>query len=176
MIKKFCYTLIAILLLSLICGCTSNTPDSLKFYVLSREYINEGMSDNKIVSTAKEHGRFVFDGSDISGYNWQSHTITLNEDSVPTIGTVTAEKGGSALFKVDDSYAFVLVLKNELVYVGGFNNGTKSPDIPLQPYIKDETRYSFSIQFDSKYSSTSDNRANTKLYNFLEYQGLLTTK
>ncbi len=177
MIKRLISYFSLIVIVFTLSACTgTNQASDLKFYVVNRSLLNDGMSDSQVIKTAKAEGRLVFDGEDIYGYNWQNHLITLSKDSVFSIGTTTKESGGSAIFKVDDSYAFVLVLKNKLIYTGGFVSGTKNPNVPLQPYIKDESKYSFSIKFDSKYADFEDNRQNSALYDFLKHQGLLSSK
>ena len=173
--KRILLIILSLILLLNFGACKKDDASLLKFYVVDRNEINQGMSNKEIVSTVKKEGRLVFDGTDLDGYNWEKHKVTLNENSVGSIGATNSENGGSAIFKVDDSYAFALILDNSLIYFGGFEVGAKTPDIPLQPYIKDESKYVFSIKYDSKYSIEKDNRSNKKLYNFLENQGLLIT-
>lgn len=174
MIKKLLPIFLILVLLS---GCSGEaSPEQLGFYVISRSSLSDSMADSEIVSLAKESGRLVFDGSDIEGYNWQTHTVTLYETSVPSRGVVTNESGGSAIFKTDDTQAFILTVNDTLIYVGGFTAGSKTPDIPLQPSISDNGNYSFKILFDAKYSTGSDNRNNKALYNFLKSCGKLSSK
>ena len=173
MIKKIlCIILIILSLIS--CSCTSIKSSDLMFYVIVREAIHSDMSDSEIVDTVKSEGRLAFDGDDIEGYNWQNHVVKLHDESVPSLGYVTAESGGSTIFKTDDTYAFVLIIKNTLIYVGGFKQGSKNPNIPLQPSIRDIDNNTFSITFDSKYVEYADNRSDSKLYDFLSKQGLLS--
>lgn len=174
--KRINFLVVLILITLLISSCKSSQASDLKFYVISREILQNTITDADIVKKAKNEGRLAFDGEDIMGYHWKTHTVMLNSNAITSIGKVTAESGGSALFKVDDSYAFVLVLNNKLVYTGGFTNGIKNPDVPLQPSIKDKTNTSFSIQFDSKYTNENDKRQNKALYNYLESLGLLSAK
>lgn len=173
--KKTALLIIIVLLLSLT-SCAKLTAEDMRFYVVDADALSTSMSDSEVIKTAKNQGRLVFDGNDIIGYNWKTHTIMLREEAVTSVGTVTEQSGGSALFKVDDTHAFVFVLGNTLIYTGGFEQGSKNPNVPMQPYIKDKTRYSFEIGFDSKYADGKDNRSNAKLYNFLESSGMLSSK
>ncbi len=159
-----------------LCSCSAPQRQDLKIYVVSRAAVSGTMSDKEIVSAAKSAGRLAFDGDDIEGYNWQSHTVFIKEQSSPSVGIVTDESGGSAIFKTDDTYCFVMTLKNELVYFGGFSQGLKNTEIPLQPYITDAGRYSFTIEFDAKYAENGDCRGNKKLYGFLNKLGMLSSK
>lgn len=174
--KKFAAFILILIILTSFSSCASLGAQDLKFYVISGKLLNESMSDSEIIKTAKSEGRLAFDGNDIVGYNWQTHTVMLREEAVTSVGTVTEQSGGSAIFKTDDTHAFVLVLGNTLIYTGGFKSGTKNPNVPLEPHIEDKTRYSFSIEFDSKYATGKDNRSNAKLYSFLESSGMLSSK
>lgn len=174
--KPLILTFIFTLTLILVCGCSSSEPDDLAFYVVKREYINESMSDSEIVSAVKSNGRQMFDGTDIRGYNWQKHIVMLDPNAIGSLGSVSAQSGGSAIFKTDDTYAFALLLGNKLIYAGGFENGYANPDVPLQPYIKDKSRTSFTIEFNEKYANSPDKRTNEKLYNFLKDCGMLSSK
>ena len=176
MMKRLIIVSVIVSLLITLCSCAEATASDLKFYVLNRELLSDSMNSSEIIKTAKKEGRLAFDGEDIISYNWQNHTVNLTKDAVGSVSATTLQSGGSSIFKVDDSFAFVLIIGNKLIYTGGFTSGIKNPQIPLQPSIKDESRYSFSINFDSKYSEKKDNRQNKNLYNFLENQGLLTTK
>lgn len=165
------------LILIMLCGCSSTAaPENIKFYVVSRDLLSDSMTESELVSLAENDGRLVFDGNDISGYNWQTHTVTLYETSVPSRGVVTAESGGSAIFKTDDRQAFVLTVNGDLIYTGGFAAGSKTPEVPLQPSISDNGDYSFKILFDAKYSSGADSRNNTQFYNYLKACGKLSSK
>ena len=168
--------IILILIILLTTGCNKTDVSDLEFYVISREHLTQDLSDNQIVSSAQKNGRLAFNGSDIEGYNWETHTVTLKDNSVTSHGAVTAESGGSAIFKVDDTFAFVILINNKLVYCGGFIQGSKNPSIPLQPYIEDVESTVFKIGFDSKYSSDKDSRSNNQLYSFLNKTGLLSSK
>ncbi len=168
-------TIFVILILLVSCSKTAS-PEDMQFYVLNRNLLTSDITDSETVKLAKNSGRLVFDGNDIEGYNWQTHTVNLYESSVTSVGVVTAESGGSAIFKTSDKYAFVLIIGDDLVYTGGFTSGTSTPDVPLQPSISDNGQYSFKILFDAKYASYSDNRDNIKLYNFLNYCGKLSSK
>ncbi len=157
-------------------SCSGQKRDSLRFYVVSRSQLSASMSASETAKFVRENGRLVFDGDDIEGYNWQTHTVTLKSSAVPSVGAVTAESGGSAVFKTDDTHAFVLLLGGHMLYTGGFKSGVKNPDVPLQPSIEDSGRYSFKITFDGKYASGNDPRSDAKLYDFLNSQGLLSSK
>ncbi len=158
------------------CACSKQSKSDLKLYVIPRNDLSDSMSDKEKVKAITSLGRLAFDGNDIEGYNWASHTITLYESSVTSYGNITKESGGSSIFKTDDSYAFALIIKDKLIYIGGFEHGSKNPDIPLQPSIRDNDKYSFKIVFDAKYSKNSDNRSNNTLYNFLNSNGMLISK
>ena len=173
MIKKL-VSVSLILISFIVCSCANSQKSDLAFYVISRDSIHDDMSDSEIVSTTKSQGRLVFNGEDIEGYNWQNHIVKLHDESVPSLGYVTNESGGSAVFKTDDTYAFVLLIKNELIYVGGFKQGVKNPEIPLQPSIRDFDNNTFSITFDGKYTEYTDNRSDNRLYNFLNKHGILS--
>lgn len=174
--KKLFTIILTFVIVVTLAACTKNDASDLKIYVIKRDTV-EGLSDNiEILSALKTDGRLVFDGSDIQGYNWQTHTITFKETSVPSHGSVTEEDGGSAIFKTNDTYAFVIALKNSIIYTGGFKQGLKNPRAPLQPSISDDGRYSCCITYDSKYASGSDVRSNKKLYDFLSVCGLLSAK
>lgn len=175
MIKRIMTTLLISAILLTICGCSQDKKSDLAFYVIKRNNITASLSDREVVKVAKKSGRLAFDGEDIEGYNWQTHTVKLYESAVPSLGSVSAESGGSKIFKADDTYAFVLIIKNELIYLGGFKAGSKNPDIPLQPSIRDGEEYTFSIVFDAKYSTGPDNRSNNKLYDFLNKFGMLSS-
>lgn len=175
MSKRF-LTLISLALL-ILCSCKSTfSPDQLKIYVLPRDALSDSMTDSEKVDVAENEGRLAFDGNDIEGYNWQTHTVTLYDTSVSSLGVVTAESGGSSIFKTDDTYAFVLVIDNKLIYVGGFTQGSKNASTPLQPQITDADGTSFKLTFDSKYAEYADNRNNKTLYNFLNSCGKLSSK
>lgn len=174
--KKFTALLLTAIMLLTLCSCRALGAEDLKFYVISSEVISESMSDSEIIKAAEKDGRLAFDGNDITGYNWQTHTVMLREEAVTSVANVTEQSGGSAIFKTDDTHAFVLVLGNTLIYVGGFESGSKNPNVPLEPHIEDKTRYSFSISFNSKYATSKDPRSNAKLYSFLEASGMLSSK
>lgn len=172
--KKYLISLMALLLV-LLTGCSKADVTDLKVYVIERSKLTASLTASEAVAAAKTSGRFVFDGNDIDGYNWETHTVTLKKESVPSLGTLTSENGGSAIFKVDDTYAFVLTINDKLIYSGGFIQGSKNPSVPLQPYISDIDRYSFAIRFDSKYATAADNRSSATLYSFLNKFGLLSS-
>ena len=175
--KKFFIVFATILAcVLLLTSCSDNKITDLRFYVIERSKISNSMSDGEIVKASKNNGRLVFDGDDIDGYNWQNHTVRIKESSITSLGALTEEKGGSAIFKVDDTYAFVITIKDKLVYYGGFEHGTKNPSVPLQPYIQDIDRFSFKILFDSKYPDAGDSRSNESFYSFLNEFGLLSSK
>lgn len=176
MIKKSVVLVVLTAVLIMICSCHKTQKNDLMFYVINRESIQSNMSNSEIVSTVKAKGRLAFNGNDIEAYNWQNHVVKLYEEAVPSLGNVTNESGGSSIFKTDDTYAFVLIIKDTLIYVGGFKQGIKNPNPPLQPSIHDNERYSFCIEFDKKYSEHEDNRSNSTLYSFLNKHGLLSTK
>ena len=173
--KKHLFPIIAIVIIVL-CGCNKTDKSDFKIYVVSRDVLTRDLSDSQIVSTAKQNGRLAFDGNDIEGYNWETHTIIFKSNSVTSLGAITKESGGSAIFKVDDTFAFVFTLNDKLIYHGGFVQGSKNPDIPLQPYIADKSVTSVKILFDSKYATNDDNRSNNRLYSFLNNCGLLSSK
>lgn len=160
----------------LLTGCSKKDKSDLKFYVIERNFLTQDLSDNQIVSTTKNNGRLAFDGNDIEGYNWETHTVTLKNNSVTSHGAVTDETGGSAIFKVNDTYAFVIIIRNKLVYYGGFIQGSKNPSTPLQPFIEDKRLTSFKIDYNSKYAVNGDHRASNQLYSFLNKNGLLSSK
>lgn len=174
--KIFLFIASAVCAFILLTSCSRYEKGDLQFYVVRRSVISDSMSISEKVKTARAEGRLAFDGGDIDGYNWQTHTVFLKEDSAASVGVVTKESGGSAIFKTDDSYVFVLLLKNKLIYVGGFKNGVKNPDVPLQPCIEDSGRYSFKITYDGKYANTDDPRSDSRMYKFLSKQGLLSSK
>lgn len=174
--KIFSQLFLAVFAAVILASCSAVNKNELEFYVIDRSQINASMSDSQIVSVVRRDGRLAFDGDDIKGYNWQTHTVMLKEESVPSIGITTDESGGSAVFKTDDTYAFALVLGNELIYSGGFSNGVKNPAVPMQPCITDTGRYSFSISFDNKYATFADPRSDSRLYSFLNKYGLLSSK
>ncbi len=174
MIRKF-FCSIFLILLILLSGCTKSSVSDLKIYILNRSELSDTLTEREIVNLSKTKGRLAFDGNDIKGYNWETQTVTLKDSSVTSLGVVTVEDGGSAIFKVDDTFAFALIIKNSLIYVGGFKNGTQNPDVPLQPYIIDNNKNSFKIVYDTKYSLESDNRLNQKLYSFLNKHNLLVS-
>ncbi len=176
MMKKINILLIIIVILLLFSGCIKPDASNLKFYVISREFLTQDLSDNQVVAAVNKNGRLVFDGDDIKGYNWETHTVFLKENSVTSHGAVTNDTGGSAIFKVDDTFAFVITINNKLIYYGGFIQGTKNPAVPLQPYINDISSTEFKIEFDSKYASKTDSRNNNKFYSFLNKLGLLSAK
>ncbi len=157
-------------------SCSVQKKDSLRFYVVSRSQLSASMSASETAKFVRENGRLAFDGDDIEGYNWQTHTVFLKEEAVPSVGIVTSESGGSAVFKSDDTYAFVLLLDGNMLYYGGFKSGVKNPDVPLQPSVEDSGRYSFQITFDGKYATGNDPRSDNRLYEFLNSQGLLSSK
>lgn len=173
--KKYIFPIIVLLIISL-SGCGKSEKSDFKIYVVSRDFLTQDLSDAEIISTAKKNGRLAFDGNDIEGYNWETHTLTFKDNSVKSLGAVTKESGGSAIFKVDDTYAFVFSLNDKLIYNGGFAQGSKNPDIPLQPYISDKDTTSVKILFNSKYASGDDCRLSNKLYSFLNDCGLLSAK
>jgi len=172
--KKSIFLTLCILIISL-CGCSKLSKSSLEIYVIKQSDLDTSWSDREIVKNVKEIGRLVFTGDDINGYNWETHTVTMKEESVSSHGAVTDENGGSAIFKVDDNYAYVIILDNSLIYTGGFLHGSKNPAIPLQPSISDIDKYSFKITFDSKYATGADPRNNKTLYSFLSDFGLLSS-
>lgn len=174
--KGLFISFLIVLFILALSGCSNQKVSDLKFYIVERSQLTASLSKGEILSLAKKSGRVAFDGDDIDGYNWQTHTVKFKKDSVTSLGSLTEEKGGSAIFKVDDSYAFVLIINDQLVYYGGFEQGSKNPSVPLQPYIQDVDRYSFKILFDEKYSDIPDNRANQDLYSFLNKFGLLSSK
>ena len=174
--KKLTLSAMLIFLMLTAVSCSKTEKSDLKFYVISRDMLSDSMSDSETVAAAVSDGRLAFDGDDIEGYNWQTHTVMLKEESVPSLGIISAESGGSAVFKTDDTYAFVLALNSELIYVGGFSNGIKNPAVPLQPSIEDNGRYSFKITYNAKYATSADPRSNVKLYNFLNGNGMLSSK
>ena len=151
------------------------TKSSLEIYVIEQSKLDSALNDNETVKLVKKSGRLVFDGNDINGYNWETHTVTMKKEAVPSHSKVTTESGGSAIFKVNDSYAYMLILNNSLIYSGGFMYGSKNPSIPLQPSISDIDEYSFKITFDSKYSTGADPRDNKSLYKYLNEFGLLSS-
>ena len=173
--KKYVFPIIILLLIAL-SGCGKSDKSDFKIYVVSRDFVTQDLSDAEIVTVAKKNGRLAFDGNDIEGYNWETHTMTLKNNSVTSLGAITKESGGSAIFKVDDTFAFVFSLNNKLIYHGGFTQGSKNPDIPLQPYISDKDTVSVKILFDSKYASGDDCRLSNKLYSFFNECGLLSAK
>ncbi len=172
--KKIVFLLIGILTFSL-CGCSKMSESSLEIYVIEQTKLNSSLSDGETVKLVKQSGRLAFTGDDINGYNWETHTISIKKEAVPSHSTVTAESGGSAIFKVDDSYAYVIVLNKSLIYIGGFLHGSKNPSIPLQPCITDVDEYSFKITFDSKYATGADPRDNKSFYKFLSKFGKLSS-
>lgn len=175
--KRLCLVIaFAMLITAALSSCSKQKPSDLKFYVIKRDELAETTTESEKIKAVDLYGRLAFDGDDIEGYNWQTHTVFLKSDSVLSLGTVTDESGGSRIFKTDDTYAFVLMLKNTIIYSGGFQNGIKNPDIPLQPSIEDSSAQSFKITFDSKYGGNVDPRSAQKLYDFLNKQGLLSTK
>lgn len=174
--KIFSLFILALFAAALLSSCSAGNKNELGFYVIDRSQINASMSDSQIVSAVRRDGRLAFESGDIKGYNWQTHTVVLKEESVPSIGITTEESGGSAVFKTDDTYAFALVLGNELIYSGGFRSGVKNPAVPMQPCITDTGRYSFSISFDGKYATFADPRSDSRLYGFLNKHGLLSSK
>ncbi len=175
MMKKSSIFLFLIVIL-LFSGCNKFKASDLEFYVVNREFLTQDLNNSQIIDTTHKNGRLMFDGEDIKGYNWETHTVSLKDSSVTSHGAMTAESGGSAIFKVDDSYAFVIAIKNKLVYYGGFIQGTKNPAVPLQPYINDNSLTSFKIEFNSKYASQNDCRGNNQFYSFLNKMGLLSSK
>lgn len=174
-IKIICICLFLITLTLISSSCSSYEIDDLQYYVIPRSLLTDGMSNSEIVKVAKNEGRLAFSGQDIVGFNWQKQRVTLDENAVLSTTDTTTQTGGSSLFKVDDTYAYAVILKNSLVYYGGFESGTKNPQVPLQPTIYDRGGYSFSIEYDSKYANGEDTRFNEKLYKFLEKHSLLTT-
>ena len=175
MIKRFLLILILLPTL-LLSGCSKPKLTDLKFYVVNRQFLTQDLSDNQIISTAQKNGRLAFEGDNISGYNWETHTVTLKDCALTSYGAVTKESGGSAIFKVDDTFAFVIAINNKLIYYGGFIQGSKNPDVPLQPFIKDNDLKSFKIDFDNKYATQNDVRGSSQLYTFLNEMGLLSSK
>ncbi len=173
--KKPLLFIVFLLIISLT-GCKNESKSDFKIYVVSRDLITQDLSENEIINVAKKSGRLAFDGDDIQGYNWETHTLTLKDNSVTSHGAVTAESGGSTIFKVDDTYAFIFSLNDKLIYYGGFMQGSKNPDIPLQPYMADKDTTSVKIEFDNKYADHKDNRSNTQLYSFFNKFGLLSSK
>ena len=174
--RIFLVLICAFIIIPALGSCSEEQTDDLKFYIISRDILEDAVSDSEKISAVNAYGRLAFDGEDIEGYNWQTHTVFLKEESVASLGNVTEESGGSRIFKTDDTNAFVLMLKNNIIYFGGFHSGVKNPDVPLQPCIEDISRLSFKITFDVKYASFDDPRSAPKLYNFLNKQGLLSTK
>ncbi len=173
--KKFIFPIIVILLITL-GGCTKTDKTDFKMYVVSRQFLTQDLSDVQIIAAAQKNGRLAFDGNDIDGYNWETHTLTFKNNSVTSLGAVTKESGGSAIFKTDDTFAFVFTLNNKLIYYGGFLQGSKNPDIPLQPYIEDKNTTSVKILFNAKYATREDCRSNSQLYSFFNDCGLLSSK
>lgn len=172
--KKIIFLIISILIF-LLCGCSKLSESSLEIYVIEQTKLNSSLNDRETVKLIKQNGRLAFNGEDINGYNWETHTISLKNEAVPSHSTITSESGGSAIFKVDDSYAYAIVLNDALVYVGGFMHGSKNPSIPLQPSINDIDEYSFKITFDSKYATGADPRDNKSFYKFLSKFGKLSS-
>lgn len=172
--KKISLLFVGILIISL-CGCSKISKSSLEIYVIEQSEIGDSLSETQIVKLVKQSGRLAFNGEDINGYNWETHTVTMKKESVSSHGAVTTESGGSAIFKVDDSYAYAFVLNNSLIYIGGFMHGSKNPAIPLQPCISDIDDYSFKITFDNKYATSSDPRNDKTFYSFLSDFGLLSS-
>lgn len=176
MMKKLIFLLIPIIVIT-ITGCSKNKKNDLKFYIIERDRLSTSYSDNEIIKAVKNEGRLAYTGDDIEGYNWQTHTVTLKQDSISSLGAYNEEKGGSAIFKTDDTYVFVLLLKDKLIYYGGFEYGTKNPTPPIQPYIQDLNEQTFKILFDSKYAEgQKDNRSHKSLYAFLQDNALLSSK
>ena len=176
MMKRLTFLLIPIILITL-AGCSKNKKSDLEFYIIERTHLSASYSDEEIVAITKEKGRLAYTGEDIEGYNWQTHTVILKENSISSLGAYNDENGGSAIFKTDDTYAFVLILDNSLIYYGGFEYGSKNPALPLQPYIQDSNDRTFKILFDEKYSEgKKDNRSNKSLYSFLQDNALLSSK
>lgn len=161
-----------LLVIMLLTGCSKADVNDLKIYVLPAQKLSAALTDDEIVKAAKTSGRLVFEGSDIKGYNWENHTMLFKTESVPSHSAVTKENGGSRIFKVDDNYLFVIAIKNSLVYYGGFEHGSKNPNVPVQPSISDVNDYTIKITFDPKYSTTTDNRSSEMLYNFFNTHGL----
>lgn len=165
--------LVCTLLITLsLCSCKGSDINDLKIYVIPSTDISQALTDGEIVNAVKNSGRLVFEGSDIDGYNWENHTLTFNSDSIISHGKVTKESGGSRIFKVDDSYLFVIVIKNELVYYGGFEHGSKNPSIPVEPCISDVDDYTVKLTYNAKYATQNDKRSSELLYNFFDKYNL----
>lgn len=158
----------------LLSACSSVKKSDLKMYVVKRSALPASLTGAQVVSAVEKEGRLAFDGDDIEGYNWQTHYVTLKPSAVPSLGRVTAESGGSAIFKVSDEYALVMTVGKRLVYVAGFKNGVKNPDVPLQPSVEDVDGTSFKITFDPRYATGEDPRSSSFLYSFLQDHGMLS--
>ena len=175
--KKRGFYLIACLLMCLImCACSARGKENLKIYIVDRTLIDDNMTSSEIVSLAYDRGRLAFDGNDIEGYQWSGHVVRLKDEAVPSLGSNSKEDGGSTIFKSKDTDIFILVINKTFIYYGGFEMGTTNPQTPLQPNIKDAGRYTFSINFDSKYAEFSDPRNSEYLYRFLSENEILVTK
>ena len=168
--KRYILLLAAVLLL--LCGCAKN--DTLYLYILPADSVQDNMSDGEIASLAASEGRLAMTGDDFSGVVWESQLFELKKDAVPSVGTTSAESGGSALLKTTDSDVFVWVLGGKTVYVGGFARGQSNADSVRVPYIEDSGRYTFVLKTDDRYGD--DKRFNKRLYRYFHDAGLLKSE
>ena len=174
-VLKVTMLMLAVMLILNSCSTGADKAD-IRFYVLKNDLINDQMTERQIVNAAKMSGRLAFDGNDIEGYYWADHCITLKRDAVKSRAEVTAESGGSALFKTTDEDYFVLTVKDEIIYWGGFEHGIANPQVPVQPSICDVDSYSFKITYNSKYATGNDPRSSKKMYACLDRLGILSSK
>ncbi len=146
----------------------------LALYVLSEQHISDSMSDKEIGALALEKGRQVLSGNDIYGVDWENQRYRVRPEALPSVSSLTAESGGSALLKATDKDVFIWVLNKRAVYVGGFPLGVGTVKEQRVPYIVDEERYIFKIVTDDKYGE--DKRFDKKLYSYFESKDLLKSE
>ena len=167
--KTFFIMLCALLLCS---GCARS--QTLSLYILSRDNITDSMSDSEIAAAARQNGRVALTGDDFAGVMWEEQRFQVKAQAVPSVGTTTAESGGSALLKTDGEGGFVWMVNDRVVYVGGFVQGVGTAGSQRVPFIKDSGRTSFTIQTDDRYGE--DIRFNKTLYRFFQNAGLLKSE
>ena len=92
-------------------GCARS--QTLSLYILSRDSITDSMSDSEIAAAARQNGRVALTGDDFAGVMWEEQRFQVKAQAVPSVGTTTAESGGSALLKTDGEDVFVWMVKDE---------------------------------------------------------------
>lgn len=159
--KRIVVWMMAFVMLLPLTGCKANAED-LVFYVLKKEEVP--VAESALLSAAKEKGRAVFTGEDLEGWLWSTHTVRLKQVNVKNTAA-----GGSALFQSEKDDVFVLVLGNQVLYSGGFDEDAEGL------CLRDAGERDFELVFSDSFGDSKDPRGNTALYDFLIEQQLLVS-